>query len=299
MRTLILGATGQIGGQLVAECEHRDDAVQGTWYRRPHANFLPLDLCDEESVRQLIEDFQPEVVYLAAGLNQIDFAESNPHECRAVNVDGVANVVRAVADGGAKLVYFSSALVFGECKTAQKEDVIASPLNAYGAAQAEAETLIRDTLPERHLIVRTNCVYGPEERGRNRALHAVRRMRDGQTVTSTDERTCQPTFGPDLATVVVDLVQHGCTGTFHVVGPDRMTEFAFVRMTAFIFGLDSDLVANVPAADLGEEAMRPKASWLDRAKVRAELGPKALRAPGEGLRALRKAEQVPALARVA
>ncbi|QEL19778.1 SDR family oxidoreductase [Limnoglobus roseus] len=299
MRSLILGATGQIGGLLVAECEQRDDAVQGTWYRRPHADFLPLDLCDEESVQRLITDFQPDVVYLAAGLNQIDFAEANPHECRAVNVDGVANVVRAMAGGGAKLVYFSSSQVFGECKAAQKEEATPSPLNAYGTALAEAEQIIRENLADRHLIVRTNCVYGPEERGRNRALHAVRRMRDGQVVTTTDERTCQPTFGPDLATVAVDLVKHGCTGTYHVVGPDRMTEFAFVRMTAFIFGLDSDLVANAPVTELGEEAPRPRSPWLDRQKLRAELGPKALRSPGEGLRALRKAEHVPALARVA
>lgn len=299
MRSLILGATGQIGSLLVAECEGRDDAVQGTWYRRPHADFLPLDLCDEESVRRLIDDFQPDVVYLAAGLTQVDFAEANPQECRAVNVDGVANVVRALADRDAKLVYFSSALVFGECKAAQKEDAVPGPLSVFGAAAAEAERTVRDGLPDRHLIVRTNCVYGPEERGRNRALHAVRRMREGQTVTCTDERTCQPTFGPDLATVAVDLVKHGCTGTYHVVGPDKMTEFAFVRTTAFIFGLDADLVANVPAADLGEEAPRPRASWLDRGKLRAELGPKALRSPSEGLRALRKAERVPAFARVA
>lgn len=299
MRSLILGATGQIGSLLAAECEHRDDIVQGTWYRRPHAEHVPLDLRDEDAVRNLVRDFQPDAVFLAAGLNQIDFAESNPAECRDVNVIGVENVVEAVATTAAKLVYFSSTHVFGECKVAHKEDAATAPLNAYGRSQAEAERVIAGVLPDRHLILRSHFVYGFEERGKNPALHAVKRMRAGQPVASTAERFCQPTFGPDLATVAVELVKHGCVGTFHAVGPDRMTEFAFLRTTAFIFGLDSDLVEDVSVADLQEEAPRPRSAWLDRFKLRTELGPKALRGPGEGLRVLRDGELAPAVTRAA
>jgi dTDP-4-dehydrorhamnose reductase len=299
MRSLILGATGQIGSLLAAECELRDDVVQGTWYRRPHAEHVPLDLRDEDAVRSLVRDFQPDAVFLAAGLTQIDFAESNPAECRDVNVIGVENVVEAMAETAAKLVYFSSAHVFGECKAAAKEDAATAPLNAYGRSQAEAERVIAGVLPDRHLILRSHYVYGFEERGKNPALHAVRRMRDGQTIRAATDRHCQPTFGPDLVTVAVELVKHGCVGTFHAVGPDRMTEFAFLRTTAFIFGLDVDLVEGVPTAEMQEEAPRAKSAWLDRSKLRAELGPKALRGPSEGLRKLRDGELVPAVTRAA
>lgn len=299
MRSLILGATGQIGALLAEECERRDDAVLGTWYRRPHADHAPLDICDEQSVQSIVADFQPDAIYLAAGMNQIDFAESHPDECRAVNVEGVANVVRAVAESGAMLIYFSTGHVFGECKSSMNEDDDVNPVNIHGQASSEAERTIRDLLPERHLILRTNWVYGPEYRGKNPAAHAVRRMRDGHSIATTTDRFCQPTYGPDLANVAVDLVKHDCRGTYHAVGSERMTEFAFYRTAAFLYGFDSDLVEGVPALELGEEAPRPRSLWLDRFKLRSELGPKALRAPGEGLRAMRELEHTLVAARAA
>ena len=41
-----------------------------------------------------------------------------------------------------------------------------------------------------------------------------------------------------------------------------------------------------------EEATRSRTLWLDRAKLRSELGAKAFRSVGEGLRHLRDAERI-------
>lgn len=295
MRSLILGATGQIGAVIADECDRRDDAVLGTWYRRPHADHVPLDICDDQSVRAIVDDFQPDAIFLAAGMNQIDFAESHPEECHAVNVEGVENVVRAAKDADATMIFFSTGHVFGECRTARSEESPPDPSNVHGRASADAERVVRDLLPGGHLILRTHWVFGPEFRGKNPAANAVRRLRAGQSVSATNDRLCQPTYGPDLATVAVELVRHDCRGTYHVVGPERMTEFAFHRTVAFVNGCDPDLVEAIPADEMGEEAPRPRSLWLDRFKLRSELGPKALRSPSEGLRALRDLDRVPAI----
>jgi dTDP-4-dehydrorhamnose reductase len=298
MRSLILGATGQIGSQLVRECEARNHVVAGTWYRRPHAEFSPLDLRDDEAVADLVAEFQPDVVYLAAGLTQVDYAEVNPAECDEVNAQGAATVARAAAAAGAVLVYVSSAQVFGECPTARKEDAAPAPVNAYGRAAAAAETAVRAALPGDHVILRTGHVYGPEERGRNVALHAVRRFADGDGIEAAIDRQCQPTYGPDLASAAADLVKHGCRGTFHAVGPDRMSEYAFAQLVAFTHGFDSDLVTAVKADRLCEDAPRAKTLWLDRFKLRSQLGPRAFRGAADGLRHLRDTADVPAPAHV-
>lgn len=292
MRSLILGATGQIGTQLVAECEQHDHAVQGTWYRWPKGDFQPLDICDEEAVQSTISDFQPDTVFLAAGMTQIDFAEANPAECEAVNVQGVEQVVRAIENTDATLVYFSTSQIFGECPTARKEDSPTAPMNVYGRASVEAENLIRERLPNRHLIVRTSHVYGPEERGRNFVSHAMKRIGNGNRVRAAMDRQCQPTYGPDLAAATLDLLKHECRGTYHIVGPDRMSEFALLQMSAFIFGCDADFIEPALAIDLGEEATRSQSLWLDRLKLRSELGPKAIRGVREGLRMLRDGGRV-------
>jgi len=80
MRTLIVGATGAIGSCLKAACIDRNWPTTGTAYRRHGANLLPLDVRDEDAVRELIADLQPELTLYAAPF------------------DGFANVLRAVAE---------------------------------------------------------------------------------------------------------------------------------------------------------------------------------------------------------
>ena len=290
MRSLILGATGLIGSALVEACENRGDAVLGTWYRRPHHDFAPLDICDEASVHSLVQDFQPDTIYLAAGLNQIDFAEAHPDECRAVNELGARVVAEAAARSGASVVAFSTAHVFGECRIARREDAVREPANVFGGTAARAEDDIRDRLPDRHLILRTNWVYGPEERGRNPASRTIRRLSNEQFIETTLERVCQPTYAPDLANCAIELAQRGSTGTYHAVGPDRVTEFAFHQTVAFVMGLDCDRIIARSIDELGEDAPRPRTLWLDRSRLRSSLGPKAIRGIGDGLRTMRELE---------
>ena len=101
------------------------------------------------------------------------------------------------------------------------------------------------------------------------------------------DRHGQPTYGPDLAEVAVELARLGQTGTVHVVGPDRHTEFTFARLAAHVFGHDVDLIRGVPAAEFADDP-RPSRVWLDRFKLRTVLGPRAVRGAAEGLRALRR-----------
>ena len=70
MSNLILGISGQIGGNLAAECELRQQPFEGTWYRWPQNDATPLDIRDAEAVAGLIGGCQPEVVYLVAGMNR-------------------------------------------------------------------------------------------------------------------------------------------------------------------------------------------------------------------------------------
>ena len=98
---------------------------------------------------------------------------------------------------------------------------------------------------------------------------------------------------PDLAEVAVELARLGQTGTFHVVGPDRHTEFTFARLAAHVLGYDVDLIRGAPAVEFAADP-RPSRVWLDRFKLRSILGPRAIRGTADGLRALR-AELFPAL----
>jgi dTDP-4-dehydrorhamnose reductase len=287
MKCLILGATGQVGGQLAARCEARSLAYLGTAHRRSHPEYSPLDIRDQHAVNELVAGFRPDVTFLPAAFTHVDYAETHAGECHAVNLAGTANVARAVRQHGGTLAFFSTDHVFGECEFAMREEDPVAPLSVYAKTKVEAEAAIRDALPDRHLILRTSWVYGPDDQGKNFVVRTVRQFAEGKRLTVASDQYGQPTYGPDLAETALDLALGGYAGTFHVVGPERVTRFAFARLVCHVFGFDCDLVKGVPTPELGQDAPRPGRVWLDRYKLRSALGPKAIRTPGEGLRDLR------------
>lgn len=289
MRCLILGATGHIGSHLLATCDERGFARLGTWYTWSHADHVPLDLRDTDTLNELLADYQPDVTFLAAGLSSPGYAETHPDECRELMLDAACDVATLVARHGGSLVYFSSDEVFGECHHAQREDDPVAPTGELSRCHLAAERTIRELLPERHLILRTGWVYGPDRRRRNFVSRIVRKLANGQSVAVANDRHGQPTYGPDLADVAIELVRLGHTGTVHVVGSDRHTEFSFARLLAHVHGFDVDLIQGVPALELCDDNPRPSRVWLDRFKLRSMLGGKPIRDAAEGLRAMRNA----------
>lgn len=286
MRSLIIGATGLLGSSLVAACEEQCRTHLGTWYRTPHPDHAPLDVRDGEAVADLIAELEPEAVFLTAGVTDAGYAQAYPAESREVVVGGAENVARAVRRLGGRLVCFSPADVFGECRTARREDDPVTPGGVLGALAADAEAVVRAELPGRHLVLRTAGVYGHEARPRGFVSGVVGKLEAGEPVRAAADLFVQPTFAEDLTAAATELLARGYSGTFHVVGPERMTEFTFARLIAFVRRYDADLVTPAAAADLGY-GPRPLSPWLDRFKLRSVLGPTAVRFPADGLRALR------------
>lgn len=294
MRCLILGAGGQIGSNLVNVCMARETAHLGTWYRRPHHDFVPLDVRDREAVVDLIDDYQPEVTFLAAGVASAGYAEQFADEVRSITTEGTRIVAEAVAAHGGTLATFSPDTIFGDCSKARREeDATAANLGIHAAAAVEAEAIVRTTLPDRHLIVRTGWVYGPTNR-HGFFSSTLRALENDESVEVATDRFGQPTFAPDLAIAVFDLATTGKSGTFHVVGPDRHTEATWARLLCHVFGHDVDRLRELPAAELADGEPRPNRVWLDRFKARSILGAKMVRSTADGLRACRSV--VPALA---
>ena len=66
-----------------------------------------------------------------------------------------------------------------------------------------------------------------------------------------------PTYGPDLAAVVLALVEQGVSGLIHVVGPEVVGRVEFGQAIARAFGQDPGKVVGRPDAEITQEARRP------------------------------------------
>ncbi len=283
MRFLIVGGTGLIGSHLAEVCTERRLPHLGTWCRTPDSECAPLDVRDPDAVNELIADYQPDVTFLAAGVSCPSYAEQFAGEHADINVSGTATVARAVARHGGSLVLFSSDGIFGDCNRARREEDPVTPTGEFSTGKVEAEGIVRGLLPDRHLILRTGWVFGAGDRG------LAGRILTGDRVTAATDRFGQPTFAGDLAAAAIELGRLGQTGTFHLVGSEKHSEFTFARLAAHIFGFDADLVEGLPAAQIDDRDPRPMRIWLDRFKARSVLGPKAFRSTADGLRTVREA----------
>ena len=267
MRCLILGGTGRIGSTFLASCNRRGLPHLGTYYRRFDTKCEPLDTLDADSLRTLVDDYVPNAIVCAM----------------PTGIPGALDhVLTAAKTSGCKLVYFSGDGVLGECRVARREEDPLKPVGELAEQQATDEREIREQLPESHLIIRTSRVYGGVCRSEP-ARFIRKTLAKGQTWAADTVRFTMPTYAPDLAEVTLDLLTHGHTGTFHVAGPDKHTDFSFARMIAHVYDLDADLIE--PLTEEGET--RPTQVWLDRFKVRSLFGTNAVRTVGLALRAMR------------
>jgi dTDP-4-dehydrorhamnose reductase len=291
MTGLILGASGQVGLQLMQQARSICSQVVGTGYRQCSGGLVPLDLRDEAGLARLIAATQPEVIFLPAAYTNVDQAEADPQTCWAVNVTAVVAVARLARQYHARLVFFSTDHVFGESDRPQDEDEPTMPQSVYARSKVAAEGMIRALLPHDHLILRTSWVYGFDPQRKNFAYRVLHTLRLGQPLRVPLDQFGQPTYNTDLARVACELVRHEMCGTYHVVGPSRLSRYCLARMLAQRHGLDPELLQPVTTAELAQRAPRPLSVWLSTAKLSRELGSHWLRPISRGIDTMRLAEQ--------
>jgi dTDP-4-dehydrorhamnose reductase len=283
-RWLLLGASGLVGGYLRAALSGRD--VVATAHRAPVPGGITLDLTDPGAITRVIRDARADVIVVAAADAFVERCEREPFATRALNVDAVRRVAEAAPD--ALLVVFSSEYVFDGGAGPYGEDDPRSPINEYGRQKAALETLAGERAS--HLVCRVSGVYGWSAARTSFVCQLVDRLRAGQRFRVPSDQLITPTPAPDLAAAVVELVDRGAEGIFHVAGPEVLSRPEFARRAAESFGLDPSLLDPVPTAALGLAAPRPLRAGLRTDKLRTFRGGRGLSPSVEGLAAMRETE---------
>ena len=251
---VIVGGRGTLGRAFASVCESRGLAYELVTRER-------LDIADAASAERALAELRPWAVVNAAGYVRVDDAELDAERCRRENADGPAVLAEACARHGARLVTFSSDLVFdGRSSRPYVESDPVAPLNVYGETKAEAERRVAAALRDA-LVVRASAFFGPWDEYNFVAI-ALRELRAGGTFSAIDDVVVSPTYVPSLAHVTLDLLIDGETGLWHLANPAEVTWAELARLVAELAGLPADAVDGVPLASLALPAMRPLYSAL-------------------------------------
>mgnify|MGYP000501121779 CR=1 FL=1 len=150
MRVLVTGGAGFIGGHLVEKLVERDwDVIVFDSFERAsletlktlpsEAELRRIDIRDLKSMKRYVDDV--DVIFHLAALTDVVESEVKKDEYWNVNVMGTENVLKIAKDVSAKLVFTSSAAVYGELSDVAREDLKPNPISFYGATKLEGEKL--------------------------------------------------------------------------------------------------------------------------------------------------------------
>ncbi len=273
MTWLVVGAGGMLGTDLVAALGDRPCTA---------LTRAELDITDLAAVRAAVEGH--EVVVNTAAWTAVDDAETHEAEAFAVNATGAANLARACADHGSRLVQLSTDYVFaGDATDPYAEDAPTAPRSAYGRTKLAGEWAVRALLPDRSWIVRTAWLYGAHGPSFVSTMRRLEAERD--TVSVVDDQTGQPTWTVDLAEQVVAMVDSGApAGTYHGTASGATTWRGLAQLVFELSGADPARVEPTTTAAFPRPAPRPAWSVLGHDRW-AAAGLAPMRPWDEALRA--------------
>jgi dTDP-4-dehydrorhamnose reductase len=260
VRLLITGGSGYLGGELLRRAPAAGWAATGTRLASPGAGPV-LDVRDAAAVGRLVADLAPAAVVHTAYRQSGD-------DMTDVNVAGSANVARAAADAGARLIHLSTDFVFdGEKGGAYGEDDPPAPVTSYGAAKLEAEQRVAAAHPGA-LLVRTSLLYAGPAPGPHERLVAEAIAGTADVGFFTDELRCPIAVG-DLAAALLELLDSDLRGPLHVAGSEVLSRYDFAALVADAAGLDRTRLRPALSAEL--PVRRPRNCALDCARAAAVL----------------------------
>ena len=276
-RLLILGATGQLGTDLV-----RAAAAAGV----DHVGAVheDIDVTRADSVAAGISRYRPTIVINTAAFHRVDACEDDPHRAYVVNTVGALLVARAAGRAGARSVYISTDYVFSGDKppaedgrltpdTAWVEDDPARPLNVYGASKAAGEEAVRLADP-RHLIARVSSLFGaagPRNKSSNFVEAILKRAGEGGPLRVVSDQWITPSYAADAARAIVRLALSAAGGVAHVTSSDGCTWHGLAVEAIRLVGLAAAVEA-VSASTYYSTARRPRNSALHTGRLTSLLG---------------------------
>ncbi len=237
MRVLVTGASGQLGSEVVRCLRGIRMDVRGV-------NREDFDVRDVDAVHAAVAEAQPDAIVHCAAYTDIRRAETEPELCAEVNAMGTLNMARAALRANSKLLYVSTARVFpGEGAVPYEPTDRPAAKTVYGLSKAQGEEAIRG-LMTRYFILRTSWLYS-EASPRLREL--TRLAAEGRAVTAMEDMIASPTWAPDLARLIADMLRTERYGTYHAAGEGACTPAGFAQMAVQLLGSRSQVRPEAPA----------------------------------------------------
>ncbi len=260
MKILLIGKNGLLGTEINSVFK---ESKEFDFYSTSRDE---LDITNEESVWQILNDFRPNLVINAAGFTYVDECEAKQNFVMQVN--GYANkfLAEKCKEIDANLMYFSTDYVFdGTKKEGYKEDDVTSPINTYGESKLLGEKMIQENT-DNFFIIRTSWLFGMH--GQNFVKTMLKLADEGRQIQVVNDQFGKPTYTVDLANGILDFVKTGySSGIYHLVNENSTSWYEFAKKIFDLKNLTGVDLVSINSGELNRPAKRPQISILHNTKL--------------------------------
>mgnify|MGYP005988787453 CR=1 FL=1 len=198
MKVLIIGKSGQLANELIAEAPAHIDALA---LGRNDVNIISVSAFTDAVTR-----LKPDVIINASAYTAVDKAETDIESAYALNKTAVEVLAQVAKEQHIRLLHVSTDFIFdGQSNRAYKVDDTASPQSIYGASKLAGEQAIQAISPENSAIIRTSWVYS--NFGNNFVKTMLRLMSEKEELGVVADQIGCPTYAKTLATFLWILAE--------------------------------------------------------------------------------------------
>lgn len=226
MKTMLIGADGQLGSDIVKIFAH-DSFYDLIPLTRPE-----IDITKPNLISAAIDRYHPEMILSTAAYHKVDECEIHVDESFEVNAFGVRNLALACQKHDLTLIHFSTDYVFGQDQkraTPYTEADLPGPLNVYGISKLTGEYFIKSTL-KKYFIIRTCGLYGsagPASKQENFVDSIVKKAIVGQEIAVVNDQIATPSYTFDLANNLKELLKTTEFGLYHITSEGQCSWYEF------------------------------------------------------------------------
>ena len=258
-RILVTGAAGMLAHDLIP-------ALRAAGHDVTPLTRSDLDVTDAEACLHAVAG--ADLVINTAAWTAVDDAETHEPQAFAVNATGAANLARAAAGHGARVVQLSTDYVFdGHATVPYAAEHHTAPRSAYGRTKLAGEWAVRALCPD-SWVVRTAWLYGAG--GQNFVATMLRLATERETLSVVDDQHGQPTCTTDLSDLIVRMIAADSpAGTYHGTSTGDTTWCGLAKAAFEEAGLDPDRVQPTTSDAFPRPAPRPAFSVLSHDSLTA------------------------------
>lgn len=171
-KVLVTGAKGFIGRHLVNRLikESADVAALvrskvNPFIEESNIKILQADLLDFSTLKRVVQDFQPQIVYHLAGVRPIGKSWGAIQQAYQTNLIGTMNLLHSLEEINVQaIVLLGSAAEYGKGPAPYREGQILQPVSLYGVSKAAVTNLgllCQEYFKLPIIVLRPTVVYGP------------------------------------------------------------------------------------------------------------------------------------------